>query len=161
MPIGPDTTAGELHDLLAARGAGLMVRALAELERGALDCTPQPADGVTYAAKIDKGETRIDFARPAREVHNHVRGLSPAPGAWFEAAHEGRSGAHQGAAHRSSREGAGPPGTVWTTRSPSPAARAPCACWRCSAPASGRWPPPNSCAASRCDPAARLLRRPH
>ena len=90
VPIGPDATAGELHDILAERGAALMVRALGELEQGRLDCTPQPADGVTYAAKIDKAETRIDFARPAREVHNHVRGLSPAPGAWFEAAHEGR-----------------------------------------------------------------------
>jgi methionyl-tRNA formyltransferase len=91
VPIGPDATAGELHDILAERGAALMVRALGELEQGRLDCTPQPADGVTYAAKIDKSETRIDFARPAREVHNHVRGLSPAPGAWFQAAHEGRS----------------------------------------------------------------------
>ena len=91
VPIGPDATAGELHDILAERGAALIVRALGELEQGRLDCTPQPADGVTYAAKIDKSETRIDFARPAREVHNHVRGLSPAPGAWFQAAHEGRS----------------------------------------------------------------------
>jgi len=91
VPIGADATAGELHDILAERGAALIVRALGELEQGRLDCTPQPADGVTYAAKIDKSETRIDFARPAREVHNHVRGLSPAPGAWFQAAHEGRS----------------------------------------------------------------------
>ena len=91
VPIGADATAGELHDILAERGAALMVRALGELEQGRLDCTPQSADGVTYAAKIDKSETRIDFARPAREVHNHVRGLSPAPGAWFQAAHEGRS----------------------------------------------------------------------
>jgi methionyl-tRNA formyltransferase len=90
VPIGADTTAGELHDILAERGAVLMVRALADLEQGQLDCTPQPADGVTYAAKIDKGETRIDFAKPAGEVHNCVRGLSPAPGAWFEATHEGR-----------------------------------------------------------------------
>ena len=51
----------------------------------------QPADGVTYATKIDKAETRIDFTRPAREVHNRVRGLSPWPGAWLEVAHEGRS----------------------------------------------------------------------
>jgi methionyl-tRNA formyltransferase len=97
MPIGPDTTAGELHDLLAERGARLMVRTLAELalrqsqNGGGLACSPQPADGVTYATKIDKGETRIDFARPAGEVHNRVRGLSPAPGAWLEATHEGRA----------------------------------------------------------------------
>ena len=91
VPIGPDTTAGELHDMLAERGATLMVRALGELEQGGLDCTAQPADGVTYAPKIDKRETRIDFTKPASEVHNRVRGLSPAPGAWFEATHEGRT----------------------------------------------------------------------
>jgi methionyl-tRNA formyltransferase len=91
VSIGPDMTAGELHDLLAGNGAGLMVHALADLERGGLVCRPQPADGVTYATKIDKGETRIDFARPAGEVHNRVRGLSPAPGAWLEITHEGRT----------------------------------------------------------------------
>ena len=88
--IGADMTAAELHDEMAERGAALMVRALAQLERGPLTCSPQPAEGVTYAAKIDKKETRIDFARPAAEVHNKVRGLSPAPGGWFEAAHDGR-----------------------------------------------------------------------
>jgi len=84
VTIGPDMTAGELHDRLAEAGAGLMVRAMAALERGSLNCTPQPADGITYAAKIDKAEARIDFDRPAREVHNKIRGLSPFPGAWFE-----------------------------------------------------------------------------
>lgn len=84
IAIGPDMTAGELHDMLAHRGASLMVRALGALERGSLDCAPQPADGVTYAAKIDKAEARIDFAKPATIVHNTVRGLSPFPGAWFE-----------------------------------------------------------------------------
>jgi methionyl-tRNA formyltransferase len=83
VPIGPDITAGELHDVLMQRGADLMVRALAEMGRGTLTCAPQPEVGVTYAAKIDKAETAIDFARPAAEVHNHVRGLSPFPGAWF------------------------------------------------------------------------------
>jgi methionyl-tRNA formyltransferase len=78
-------TAGELHDVLAERGAALMVRALAAMELGALRCEPQPEAGVTYAAKIDKGETGIDFTRPAAEVHNHVRGLSPFPGAWLAA----------------------------------------------------------------------------
>ena len=63
-----------------------MVRALADLERGTLQCQPQAADGVTYAAKIGKDEGRIDFSRPAGEVHNHIRGLSPVPGAWFEVA---------------------------------------------------------------------------
>lgn len=85
VPIGSDVTTGELHDMLSERGARLIVRALEALEKGALDCTPQPESGVTYAAKIDKAESRIDFARPASEVHNHVRGLSPFPGAWFEA----------------------------------------------------------------------------
>jgi methionyl-tRNA formyltransferase len=85
VPIGPDATAGEVHDALAGRGAALMVEALARIERSALSCVPQPALGVTYAAKIDKGETGIDFTRPAHEVHNHVRGLSPFPGAWLAA----------------------------------------------------------------------------
>jgi methionyl-tRNA formyltransferase len=90
VAIGPDMTAGELHDVLAARGASLMVRALGALERGSLDCVPQASAGVTYASKIDKAEARIDFTRPAAEVHNLVRGLSPFPGAWFEAGGDGR-----------------------------------------------------------------------
>jgi methionyl-tRNA formyltransferase len=85
VAIGPDMTAGELHDALSERGARLMVEALSQIARGTLACTPQAEAGVTYAAKIDKGETGIDFARPAREVHNHVRGLSPFPGAWLTA----------------------------------------------------------------------------
>jgi methionyl-tRNA formyltransferase len=84
LPIGADMTAGELHDALAPLGADLMVRALGALERGTLQLTPQPAEGVTYAAKIDKGETRIDWSRPWKAVHDHCRGLSPFPGAWFE-----------------------------------------------------------------------------
>jgi len=84
MPIGPETTAGELHDVMMRVGADLMGRALAALERGSLDFTPQAQEGVTYASKIEKAETRIDFSRPAEEVHNHIRGLSPFPGAWFE-----------------------------------------------------------------------------
>jgi len=83
VAIGPDTTAGELSEILSRLGADLMVRALAALSRGVLDATPQPEDGVTYAKKIDKSETRIDWSRPATEVHNHIRGLSPEPGAWF------------------------------------------------------------------------------
>jgi methionyl-tRNA formyltransferase len=84
VPIGPETTAGELHDALSQRGAGLVVRALAALERGSLDATPQSDDGVTYAAKIDKAEAQLDFTQSAVEVHNRIRGLSPWPGAWFE-----------------------------------------------------------------------------
>ena len=85
VPISADTTAGDLHDTLSALGAELMVEALAQLEAGTLKATPQPHDGVTYAAKIDKRETRIDFGKPAHEVADHIRGLSPYPGAWFEA----------------------------------------------------------------------------
>jgi methionyl-tRNA formyltransferase len=83
VPIGPDMTAGELHDQLARLGADLMVRALAALEKGALALTPQPEAGITYAAKIAKAETRIDWASPWQTVHDHCRGLSPFPGAWF------------------------------------------------------------------------------
>ena len=84
IEIGAEMTAGELHDVMAVIGAGLMVRALAALERGSLTATPQSAEGVTYAEKISKAEARIDFNRPAVEVHNKIRGLSPFPGAWFE-----------------------------------------------------------------------------
>ena len=84
MPIGPDDTAGDIHDRMMLVGADLMGRALAALERGSLDFTPQAEEGVTYAHKIDKAEARIDWSRPAAEVHNHIRGLSPFPGAWFE-----------------------------------------------------------------------------
>ena len=77
-------TAGELHDKLMQAGGKLMVEAMGKLEAGDLPLTPQADDGVVYAAKIDKAETRIDFSRSARDVHNHIRGLSPFPGAWFE-----------------------------------------------------------------------------
>lgn len=90
LPIGPDMTAGELHDAMMRRGADLMARALAALERSVLDFTPQSAEGVTYAKKIANEETRIDWSRPSAEVHNLIRGLSPVPGAWFEAERGGR-----------------------------------------------------------------------
>jgi len=90
VPIGPDATAGELHDELARLGAELMPVALAALERGTLQLTPQPAVGATYANKIDKAETRIDWTKPWQQVHDHCRGLSPFPGAWFELAGAGR-----------------------------------------------------------------------
>ena len=85
VAIGENMTAGETHDLLSETGARLMVEAMAKLDRGDLPLTPQSNEGVLYAAKIGKEECRVDFARPAREVHNHMRGLSPFPGAWFEA----------------------------------------------------------------------------
>jgi methionyl-tRNA formyltransferase len=84
LGIRPEETAGRLHDRLASLGADLMVRALAALERGTLNCVPQTEDGVTYAAKIDKAEARIDWARPVREVVDQIRGLSPFPGAWTD-----------------------------------------------------------------------------
>jgi len=84
VPIGPDMTAGELHDQLARIGADLMVRAAGALERGSLTFTPQPQAGIIYAAKIDKGETGIDWTTPWKKVHDHIRGLSPFPGAWSE-----------------------------------------------------------------------------
>jgi methionyl-tRNA formyltransferase len=90
VPIGPDATTGELHDELARLGAKLMVVALGALERGSLTLTPQAAADATYAAKIEKNETRIDWTQPWNKVHDHCRGLSPLPGAWFELAGAGR-----------------------------------------------------------------------
>ena len=108
VPVGPDATAGELHDALARLGADLMLRAMAALEKGQLQLTPQPADGVTYAKKIDKTETRIDWSKSWQEVHNHCRGLSPFPGAWCELAGAGRV-----KILRTARgEGSGAPGKV-------------------------------------------------
>jgi methionyl-tRNA formyltransferase len=85
IAIGPDANAGEIRDKLALIGAGLMTRALAMLEHGELAFTPQAEAGVTYAHKIDKAEARIDWTRPASDVHNLVRGLAPFPGAFLEA----------------------------------------------------------------------------
>ena len=85
ISIGPDSTAGEIHDHLALMGASLMLRALTLLGKGELTFTPQPAEGVTYAAKISKEETRIDWRKSGTEIHDMIRGLSPYPGAWFEA----------------------------------------------------------------------------
>ena len=113
IPIGPDMTAGELHHALAAQGAELMVEALAAIERGELKCAPQPADGVTYAAKIGKAETRIDFAKPARAVHDHVRALSPTPGAWVEVpASAGAKPERIKILRTALAECGGPPGTI-------------------------------------------------
>jgi len=111
VPITPDMTTGDLHDVLARRGAELMARSLAELERGTLEVKPQPAAGVTYAAKIANAETRIDWAKPWDEVHNHIRGLSPFPCAWFEL-----GGARVRALRSSKGEGKGVPGTALDDR---------------------------------------------
>jgi methionyl-tRNA formyltransferase len=85
VAIPPDMTAGDLHDALAPLGADLMGRAVAALGRGTLRFTQQPEEGVTYASKIDKAECRIDWNAPARSVHDRIRGLTPFPGAFFEA----------------------------------------------------------------------------
>jgi methionyl-tRNA formyltransferase len=90
VPIPRDMTAGQIHDALGRLGADLMVRALSGLERSSLTLTPQPADGVSYAAKLTNAETRIDWSRPAQAVHDHIRGLSPFPGAWCELVIDGR-----------------------------------------------------------------------
>ena len=84
LAITDAMTAADLHDALAPLGGDLMVRAMGALERGKLQLTPQSAEGVTYAAKIDKAEARIDWNKPAREVLRHIHGLSPFPGAWCE-----------------------------------------------------------------------------
>ncbi len=84
LAIGPDMTAGELHDQLSPLGADLMVRALAALGRGGLQFTPQPEEGVTYASKIANAEAKLSWTLPAQQVHDLVRGLSPFPGAFAE-----------------------------------------------------------------------------
>jgi methionyl-tRNA formyltransferase len=111
LGLGPDTTAGEAHDRLMLLGADLMARALAALSRGGLGFTPQPEAGVTYAHKIGKAEARLDWARPAADLHNLVRGLAPFPGAFFEA--DWGQGMTRVKVLRSVRAGgSGPPGTV-------------------------------------------------
>jgi methionyl-tRNA formyltransferase len=85
VEIAADDTAGTLAPKLARIGAALLPRALAAIERGGAVETPQAEEGVTYAAKISSAETRIDWTRTGREVDCHIRGLSPTPGAWFEA----------------------------------------------------------------------------
>jgi methionyl-tRNA formyltransferase len=84
VEIGPDMMAGELHDALAPLGAELMVKALAALQDGTLECVDQDDKAATYAPKLDNKETRINWRLPARGVHDRIRGLSPYPGAWFE-----------------------------------------------------------------------------
>jgi methionyl-tRNA formyltransferase len=110
-PIGADITAGELHDALSRLGADLMLRALAAAERGSLTLMPQPQAGVTYAEKISKAETRIDWTRPWKQVHDHIRGLSPFPGAWFEL-----DGVRVKALRSTKADGSGTPGTALDDR---------------------------------------------
>jgi methionyl-tRNA formyltransferase len=107
VAIDQDMTAGELHDRLAPLGADLMAQALVELEMHVLRLRPQPRDGITYARKIDKAETRIDWTKPWKRVHDHCRGLSPFPGAWCEI-----GGARVKVLRTTKSEGSGAPGTV-------------------------------------------------
>ena len=83
-------TAADVHDALAPLGGDLMARAIGSLERGKLQLSKQSNEGVTYAAKIEKAEARIDWNKPAREVLRHIHGLSPFPGAWCEMPIEGK-----------------------------------------------------------------------
>ncbi|MCL6284566.1 methionyl-tRNA formyltransferase [Ruegeria sp. 2012CJ41-6] len=80
--IGASETTGALHDRLSDLGAGLIVKALERLDQ--LTPEPQPDAGVTYASKIDKGEAKVDWTRPAAEIDRQIRGLAPFPGAWTE-----------------------------------------------------------------------------
>jgi methionyl-tRNA formyltransferase len=91
IPITDAMTAADLHDALAPLGAGLTARAVGALERGQLQLAKQSEVGVTYAAKIDKAEARIGWAKPARAVLRHIHGLSPFPGAWCEMPIEGEA----------------------------------------------------------------------
>ncbi len=105
--IAFDDTASSLHDRLAQLGAPLLVDALAQLERGEAKETPQSNEGVTYAHKITPADARIDWSQPARLVDCQIRGLSPAPGAWFEL-----DGVRMKALHSRLGRGDGAPGEI-------------------------------------------------
>jgi len=115
LAITDNMTASDLHDALAPLGADLMVRAIGALERGRLQLSRQSEDGVTYAAKIDKAEARIDWRKPAREVLRHIHGLSPFPGAWCELATDGEP-ARLKILRCEPAKGAGAPGEVLDDR---------------------------------------------
>jgi len=106
-PIGPETTAADLHDTLAALGAGLIVTALEGVAHGTLEALPQPDTGVTYAKKLRKDEGPLDWTRPAEELARQVRALTPWPGATCTLA-----GQPLKVLAADAVDGAGPPGTV-------------------------------------------------
>ena len=128
LAISDRMTAADLHDALAPLGADLMVRAMGALQRGGLQLTRQSEDGVTYAAKIDKAEARIDWNKSAHAVLRHIHGLSPFPGAWCGS----RFCAVNRRAVRARRAKFSTIG--WR----SPAAKAQSAFWTCSGPARRR-----------------------
>jgi methionyl-tRNA formyltransferase len=111
LAITDAMTASDLHDQLARLGADLMVRAMAALERGALQLKKQSEQGVTYAAKIEKAEARLDWRKPAREVLRHIHGLSPFPGAWSEIA-DGSEAARVKILRCELTKGSGAPGSA-------------------------------------------------
>src|SRR6478752_4294729 len=111
LAITDAMTASDLHEALARLGADLMVRAMAALERGALQLTKQSEAGVTYAAKIDKAESRVDWSEPAHAVLRHIHGLSPFPGAWSEIAGGGEA-ARVKILRCALADGSGTPGSV-------------------------------------------------
>ncbi|MEM7068044.1 MAG: methionyl-tRNA formyltransferase [Pseudomonadota bacterium] len=111
VPITVNMTAGELHDRLSHLTADLMIRGMSALERGSLESVPQDEAGVTYAEKISKDETRINWSLPALKVHNHIRGLSPFPGAWCEMQIGGKSQRVKVLVSELA-DGAGEPGTL-------------------------------------------------
>jgi methionyl-tRNA formyltransferase len=111
LAVTPGMSAGALHDALMPLGADLMADALARLERGDLTFVPQPPEGVVYAHKITNDEARIDWTRPATEVANHINGLSPFPGAFFEA-DLGKGGERVKVLGAVAADGAGAPGTI-------------------------------------------------
>ena len=81
LPILPQDTTASLHDRLAEQGGRLIVQALAQMQERGLNRVPQPTEGVTYAHKIDKAESRVDWAQPAEAIGRHIRALTPFPGA--------------------------------------------------------------------------------
>src|SRR5258705_930871 len=116
LRITDTMTAADLHDALAPLGADLMVRAMGALARNGLQLNKQNEQGVTYAAKIDKAEARIDWNRPAHEVLRHIHGLSPFPGAWCEIAGEGEPPARLKILRCEPADGLGEPGAVLDDR---------------------------------------------
>lgn len=103
--IDVDDNSSTVHDRVSALGARLLVETLAKIERGEAVETPQSDEGVTYAHKITPAETRIDWTKPAREIDCMIRGLAPAPGAWFEL-----GGVRVKALHSRLGRGSGAPG---------------------------------------------------
>ena len=89
ISVGPDETAGELHDRLAEVGAEAVVETVGRIEQGTADAKPQDDALASAAPKLFREDAQIDWSQPARRIHNHVRGLSPYPAAWTVGEGEG------------------------------------------------------------------------